>query len=59
MREFYLRWKAKRELRKSIALIERLANELPTSSLRCMFPGQDPVFIRNELGLMARKMRTL
>jgi len=51
------RWKAKRELKKSAKLIEWLASNLPSTTLRMMFPDIEPRDSCNMLLDVARRIQ--
>ena len=56
IKHLYLRWKALKELKKSAKWFEKFANELPTSTIREMYPGVDPIDARNNMALQAARL---
>lgn len=59
---FITRWKAKRELKKSITIIEKLCDEMPRSFFKGMIADTDGTFLEpleaiNSLMGAAAKMR--
>jgi hypothetical protein len=54
---FLKRWGARRELKRAAILLEQLAAELPSSSLRILFPNLEPIEACNMLLEAARRIR--
>ena len=60
--EIIIRWRAYRELRKGASIVDKLANELPSSALKGLFVNKDgspvdPIEARNMLLEIANRVR--
>lgn len=59
IKHFWVRYKVFREMKKSAKWLERLADEMPTKSIRELFPDLDPIDARNNLLFQSRRLKCL
>jgi hypothetical protein len=57
LKRFWAEYKAKRALRASARMLEELAETLPYKTLREMYPGENPLRVRNNILRLARLAR--
>jgi hypothetical protein len=59
LKRFWAERKAERALKTSAQMLEKLAFALPNSALQEMYPGEDPIKVRNNIILLAHFARKI